>query len=1193
MSIFGSVPRFDFKENIWSVFQSQLDQFFIANNIEDEKQKKAIFLNALSEKAYVLLKNIMNPLSLDGVAVTYSQCIVAMSSHFKPVASEFPERFKFYQSTKKSTESINDWAARVRSLAVGCSFGNHLEMAIRDKFIMGLEAGPAKDKIFLEKENTLTLEKAISIANATDYIRQQYEVKLKAEDNSEQLYYGKSESKVKRRSEDSKKQRKEDGDNAKQSSAQRQQQRRRQNQEYQCRVCGSADHSASVCKFKNYKCYTCQRRGHIKRMCKVGRINFMTESEEELPLFNISCNKQGPICFDVLLNNIRLNMQLDTGSEYSVISLATFRKYFKTAELKKTNIIFKAYNGTRIEPKGVCDMLVKFNGSCKLLSVVVIENGGPPLLRRNFVNQFGISIQNVNFLSKQNNIADYVFKKFHSLFDGTLGCFKKQQVELALEKGTTPKFFKPRPVPLAIRDKVDKEITKHVKLDVLEPVEYCEWGTPIVPVLKKTGDVRICGDFKVTLNPHLKVEKYPLPRIEDLFSKLYGGEEFTKLDLSMAYQQIELKPSSRPLTTISTCKGLYQYKRLIYGLASAPALFQRIMDTLLSGLEGVVVFLDDILITAPCRKVHVQRLEKVLTILQESGFKLAKEKCSFLNSSLCYLGHIIDQKGLHTNPEKVKAIEGMGNPSNVKETQAFLGVVNFYRKFIPNMSTIASPLYELLKNNKKFVWTPECSNAISNLKEALKSDRCLGHFSSNCRTRLTVDASPIGLGAVLSQIDPSGNERPIEYASRKLSNTERRYSQLDKEAAAILFGVKKFHHYLYGRSFDLVTDNKPLHYILGPKKGIPQTAANRLQRIALTLSAYDFTINHVKSEANVADFFSRFPSEDVCENFMLQEMQKGVYMNYVSERNIPLLDFGVIQRETMSDPVLKKVKEYINTQWPNKCSEVELKPYFLRRFELSEENGCLYWGYRIIVPNSLQNGMVKYLHSSHMGISKTKSIARECCWWPCQTVDIENEIKACPSCLMTRPNPPKQKLIPWHWPQTLWDRIHIDFFGPMMSRWCLVVVDSHSKWVECIDMGTNTTSSNTIAKLREIFARFGLPRMVVSDNGTAFVPKEFQDFLANNGITHVTTPVGYPATNGQAENMVKSIKNALKRILFRKSCIQFSEALTRYIFDYRNTKHITTGLSPAELMFGRQLRNRFDLINPKKNTCNIELKLIR
>lgn len=1164
----GKVPFFDHTTKKWSVFQHQLEQFLLANDIKEEQKKKAILLTSICETSYVLLENLMSPTKLETAEATFVKCVEAMNKHFKPPTSGFAERYKFYNAAKSPAETISEWAVRVRALAINCEFGEHLDTAIRDKFVMGLEKGPARDKIFLEAV-TCSYQKVIEVANNAEYLKHQYDTaEVKQEPNFHFMRQPK------------------DRATRKEAAKQETSQPNKKAVEHQCRVCGYNNHKSENCKFRNYKCNNCKEKGHLKKMCKAKSFNFI--DNDDLSLFSLASPHDGPIKVKIFVNDKPFIMELDTGSENNVVSECTYQTYFAKQKLKKVEMVLKAYNGVTIIPIGECEVKVKYGNKVKSIPVIVIKNGGPPLLGRKFLKAFDIQICKLNYSSQglMTTASDKILAKFENLFDGQLGTFKMSKAVLRVKEEAIPKFFRPRPLPLAIKDKVEQEIEKLVNMNILEPVRYSEWGTPIVPVLKKNGSIRICGDFKVTLNPHLHVEQYPLPRIEEIFSKLYGGEEFTKLDLSMAYQQIELEDESRKYTTISTSKGLFQYTRLIYGLASAPAIFQRIMDTLLAGLEGVVVFLDDILISASSRELHVRRLENVLKILNDAGFKLSPDKCEFFCKKIKYLGHVIDKNGLHMNPEKITDISNIPYPENVKQLQAFLGVVNFYRRFMPDASTLLNPLHQLLKHDSKFVWTKECSDAVDTLKKSLLSTNCLAHFNANSKTILTVDASPVGVGAVLSQIGEDGLERPIEFSSRTLTDTEKRYSQLDREAVAILFGVKKFHQFLYGRRFVLVTDNKPLLHIFGPKKGIPVMASSRLQRIALMLSGYQFDVSHVKSKSNIADYFSRYPQET---NYNSEELPSNIYVNFLQDVNCEsnMLNFDSICKATREDEILGKVKSFIHNGWPKSCKDKELLPYFLKRNELSEESDCVFWGYRVIIPNQLRRDILNFLHSTHMGIVKMKSMARECCWWPSQGRELEDIVRSCEPCIMTRSNPPQQELIPWPRSDEVWSRLHIDFFGPFLKRWCLVVVDSSSKWLECIDMGNNTSSRAVISVLREIFARFGLPKIVVSDNGTSFVSNEFKSFLKTNGIEQITSPVGNPATNGQAENAVKTIKNALKRSLSNLSLSEFNSVLCRFLFDYRNTIHTSTGVSPSYLMFNKRIiKSRLDLINPKRVVIN-------
>ena len=352
------------------------------------------------------------------------------------------------------------------------------------------------------------------------------------------------------------------------------------------------------------------------------------------------------------------------------------------------------------------------------------------------------------------------------------------------------------------------------------------------------GKLRLCGDYKVTVNPALEVDRYPLPKTEDLFATLAGGKCFTKIELTHAYQQMALDKQSRELVAINTHKGLYCYTRLPFGVASAPAIFQKTMDTVLQGLPKVICYLDDILVTGSTEEEHLSNVEKVLQRLQRYGIRAKRAKCEFLSASVEYLGHRVDATGLHTTQSKVEAIQKAPQPKNTQELRSFLGLVHYYGKFIANLSTLLKPLNLLLKDGSEWLWTEECSRDFKEAKQFLTSAPVLAHYDPALPIKLAGDASAYGIGAVISHVYADGSERPISFASRTLSPSEQNYSQIEKEALSLVYGIKKFHSYLYGRKFTLVTDHKPLITVLGPKNGIPPMAAARLQRWALLLSAY-------------------------------------------------------------------------------------------------------------------------------------------------------------------------------------------------------------------------------------------------------------------------------------------------------------------------------------------------------------------
>ena len=289
--------------------------------------------------------------------------------------------------------------------------------------------------------------------------------------------------------------------------------------------------------------------------------------------------------------------------------------------------------------------------------------------------------------------------------------------------------------------------------------------------------------------------------------------------------------------TVNTHRGLYRYTRLPFGVASAPALFQKLMNSVLQGIPHVICYIDDILVTGSSDEDHYRNLARVFERLQQHGFRLKQDKCAFMQDSVEYLGHRFDAEGLHALPGKIEAITNAPEPRNLQELRSFLGLLNYYGKFLPNLAMLVHLLNTLLQHDKRWKWSAECAQAFQQAKQALSSASVLAHYDPTLPLTLAGDASAYGVGAVISHTLPDG-----AFASRSLSTSERNYAQLEKEALSLVFGVKKFHQYLYGRKFQLITDHKPLLAILGPKKGIPSLAAARLQHWAVLLSAYQYEV---------------------------------------------------------------------------------------------------------------------------------------------------------------------------------------------------------------------------------------------------------------------------------------------------------------------------------------------------------------
>ena len=1079
------------------------------------------------------------------------------------------------------------YSARLRHLASSCNFGEFLNRSLRDQFVCGIR-NPATRKKLLSEDRTF--QKAIQVATADEIaakesmqVQQQLSqpVNAVAEDPpalpsrrisstppalppvGRQRSFPKSP---------------------------------RQSTSYTCFSCGNSDHTRSKCRFKNAVCHNCNGRGHIARVCKKSGVNAMCveeefpeeqapEEEELYVVYDVNAMSKSEISVPLKIENNDCLMQLDTGCALSLAPLSFIKEVCPDVTLKATNVVLSTYTGETVHPLGEAFVNVEYSGSQYSLPLLIVREGSCALFGRNWLMDVNLGWKNLPGLnhigplpspassvpgSTGNQTLDSVLEQYSELFQTRLGCYTGTPV--VLNESKEAKFHKARPVPYALRSKVESTLLKIEKDGVIERVTSAVSAAPIVVVGKKESDeVRVCGDFSVTYNACANVETYPMPQIEDMHSALRGCTVFSVLDMKQAYHQIPIAKESQPYLTINTHIGLFAFKRLRNGIHSGPAIFQRIMDNLLSDIPKAVSRLDDILVAGTDQEDHLHTLSLVLDRLLNAGFRLNKAKCKFLQPSVVYLGHKIDGEGLHPTEDKLTAIRDAPRPKDVAALKSFLGLIMFYSRFMPHHSTVLAPLHSLLKKNTPWKWSKVEEDAFVAAKQLILSSKTLVHYDETLPLFLSCDASSYGAGAVLShQID--GQFRPVAFASCTLTLAQQNYSQLEKEAFSIIFGLKRFRQYLYGRSFTILTDHRPLLTLFGPRQPVAGHAAARLQRWALILASYNYKIEYRSTTAHAdADSMSRLPLPQTwspkCENIECFFLEPEVVTNVTSQ---------MIKRETQVDPVLSKVYSYVISGWPS-VVDPTLVPFKNKRDELTTQQGCVLWGTRVVVPHSLQEKVLHELHETHPGISRMKALSRSYVWWPNIAAHIERTVSSCSTCQTMRSAPPTAQIHLWIFPARAWSRIHVDFAGPISGQMYMVVVDAYSKFPEVVKM-TNITAGTTITALRDIFSRHGLPEILVSDNGSQFTSKEFEKFCVTNGIVHRTSAAYKPSTNGQAERVVQILKSAIKQAQLTHTDV--SAQIAKYLLVYRNTPHSTTGEPPSLMLMGRRLRTRLDLLIP-------------
>lgn len=1157
------------KPQEFEAYIERLECLYETKGVEAEK-KGVTLLSVVGAETYQIVRNLCAPEKPS--TQDYTALVSKLKEYFKPRVNVVAERFRFHKRLQNPGESVGQYMNALRHLASSCNFGTFLDEALRDQFVCGLHSSEIQTRCLTETE--LTIGRAYTIAVNLEGASQGLQL-LKPSQLVAKVGVHKPRTPFKPT----------DTENGKEYKG-----NKKDKFSGACSRCLSNDHKQDSCRHRSTVCNFCNGIGHLEKACfrkhpKAGprhtkvrefktkssnfkqakedshnqvKVDSDSRSDDSLNMYNVQSVNVSPFKTELKVSDHSVEFEIDTGAVVSIINRETW-KNCGSFPLNKSGKKLHTYTGDPIPVLGSAFVIIANELNSAKIELFVADTDGANLLGRDILEVLKIDWRGVNKISQQQNKSDIdkLCKKYDEVFKKEIGLLKNHRAKLHLKEGAKPKFCKARCIPFGIKCQVEAEINRLLAEGIIEPVEISDWATPIVPILKSDGSYRICGDFKVTLNPQLHVSQYPMPNMEEIFAKLSGTKFLTKLDLSQAFNQVMLDEESQLLTVINTPWGLFKYKRLVFGIASSPAIFQRFLDTVLQGIPNVISRVDDILIATETYEKHLEILEMVLSRLKEYNLRVRNDKCEFLQKLLKFLGNIISSSGITPDPEKLRAIKDCKIPANATEVKAFCGFVNYYSPFIKDCSTILNPLYRLTQKDTKFVWNDKCQKAFDDIRDILSQNQLLAHFNAHLPIKLTCDASPIGLGVVLSNVE-RGVERPVRFASRSLNQAEKNYSQIEKESLAIIFGITKFHDYLFGQKFVIETDHKPLVKIFNEKSGIPTIVASRLQRWAIKLNAYHYEIKFRRGEDNTpADMLSRLPLKDT-----VTSSPEGERILQMRVSSLPVLPEEV-SRATKKDQVLAKVLDYQRFGWPMEVSEA-IKPFSNVRNELTIEKDILLKGIRVVVPNSLKERVLTQLHDTHPGISKMKGLARCHVWWPRIDQDIEMLVKNCHSCQLNATKNVDAPVHPLVWPQVPWYRVHLDYAGPFKGLYWLVVVDAHSKWPEIASV-KEANSRNTILVLDQIFARFGYPQQLFSDNGSTFTSDEFRSYCESKGIKNIYSTPYHPRSNGLAERMVESFKLAIKKR--SPNAEELPGAVSNFLLTYRTTVHATTNRCPFELLF--------------------------
>ena len=1048
---------------------------------------------------------------------------------------------------------IDAYVKRIRIIAAECKYGaDTLQEQIIDTLIFGAASERIQSKL-LQKEESLTLDQALEIARIEEATRRQID-----ELHDKSVHILQTEPRFRE-----------------QHSKQLNQLPQRKG----CYNCGTVHgRNPNSCPAKGAKCNFCGKLNHWKRVCFAKKSQEQSEtksnpqqqtqasvneiqtdqSEPSQPLdlyfhalyihgmSHESWKKDNETTWHIDLpiqlqtQPMHVKCKIDTGAEGNVMPLSMYKKLahidkqngFSPTEITPSNVRITAFGGSSVKLVGVCNMKITHKDTTEAVTFYIVNPEGPVILGLPTCRRLGLVTLNYMMnadhsvstpCSLSSIIGDQQARKqilntFSDVFEG-IGCFEGDY-HITVDPSVPPVIHPPRRIPVALRDSLKGELDSLVEKGILSPVtQPTDWVNSFVCITKPNGKIRLCLDPK-DLNRAIKRPHYYTPTLEDVLPKLSGARWFSILDARSGYWNISLDEESSLLTTFNTPFGRYKYNRLPFGLSVAQDVFQRKIDETFGDIPGCFGIADDLVIAGwqEDGKDHDETLHAVLQRVRNTGTRFNDEKMVIRCKQIPFFGHIIGEDGVKPDPSKVDAIENMTSPSNLTQLQPFLGMVNYLSRFSSQLAMLTAPLRDLCKKSNEFIWGPEHDQAFTNVKKEITSLPNLQFYNSQKPLTLQVDASLEGIGAALIQ-----DNGPVAFASKAMTDTEQRYSNIEREMLAIVFGLERFHHYVYGRKVRVETDHKPLEAIV--KKHL-HNAPPRLARMLLRILCYDIEVVYVPgTDIPLADALSRV---NPCETGIIPGLDISVHELH-DHINASPTRIEQLREETDKDSELHALREIIHVGWPNQridCPE-QLKEYWNYRDELAIADGIILKGTRFIVPKSLQGDVLKQLHYAHQGVEKCRLRAKASVFWKGINEDIERTVGLCPTCQRHQNAPSKEPLMPMDIPPHQWHTLGSDLFY-LDGQDYLLIADYYSKF-PIVRKLTQTSSRNIIAQLKGIFEEQGIPRKLISDNGPQYTSQEFQHFTAEWKFEHVTSSPYYPQSNGFIERMVQTVKQTLTK----------------------------------------------------------------
>ena len=852
----------------WNDWATRLDELFVASDTKDDEQKRAtLFL--LGGTKLRKIHNSIPDKDEPEEGEKYRHAIKKLTDYFNPKRNRVIEIYKFRQAKQLSQENIEQYVTRLRLLSTYCEFPE-VDDEIIGQVIQSCFSANFRRKLLRTPD--LDIEELLQLGRINDTVEEQAKIVEGVAENfssNEEINMINSNKNRLHKFETRRKYFGKDKTDKK------------------CFKCGLRYPHEGSCPAIGKKCRKCHQLGHYAIVCKdhsrnsirnddhkknwnKNYVNIMQDkiieqeqkwaAEEKQYIFTLTTDSRMP-SVDLEINGKLTNFKIDSCATINILDEDGFYLLSPLPKLLPYYNPTYAYNADKpLETLGQFQATISYKGEVYQVNFVVMKGKGGNILSFQTSKKLKL-IQILNSIDvkvSQETLLDKWKKKFPSVFSEKIGKMKKFQLKLHINEDIKPVQAKPRNKPFHLREAIDEQIQNMLDQDIIEAVtnEPTEWLSETVEEVKpESKQIRICVDMKAA-NRAIQRERYEMPNIENIMYKANEMKIFNKIDLKAAFQQIELHPSCRYISKFRTHKGIFQFKRLFFGVSSAPEIFHNIIRKLLEGVDAAINATDDILVMGKTEAESEENVEKVLSILSEAGLTVNSLKCKFNQKEITFFGLILSEKGVSLNEQKVQAIKAFKTPQNASELHSFLGLTVYASRWIPDLATLTKPLWKLTHAKTHWMWNDENQKIFDTVKSFLIDT--VGYFNIKWITNVHSDASPVGLSGVLTQQNPKDtNEKKIIMCiSRMLSEVEERYSQIEKEGLAPVWAVERLQLYLLGRKFYLYVDNKAISLIYNNPLANPPA---RIKRWQLRLSPFDFEVIHIPGSSNIADFLSRHP----------------------------------------------------------------------------------------------------------------------------------------------------------------------------------------------------------------------------------------------------------------------------------------------------------------------------------------------